>query len=89
MGIIKVNVADDVESAFRRIAMRKFGYRKGALSIAVSRAIYDWAMMNSELEKVDDPVGAIFGMLRGTRKSSVELQHEAGGILSRKYAHRR
>ncbi len=88
MGSIKVNVSDDVEKRFRMLAMRLFGYGKGALSVAAEKAFSEWVARVSEVLEVvgflDDPVDAIYGMLSHVKKSGVELQHEARKIRARK-----
>jgi len=88
MGSIKVNISDDVEKRFRMLAMRLYGYSKGALSIAAEKALNEWVARISEAIEVvgllDDPVEAIYGMLSHVKKSGVELQHEARKIRTKK-----
>jgi len=70
----------EIENAFRKVAMQRYGYSKGAIRNAVSEAIYYWLRANSssKLKKLDDPVGAIRDCLKGkTSQTSVELQHAA------------
>nr|MDO8043851.1 hypothetical protein [Candidatus Baldrarchaeota archaeon] len=52
MGSIKVNVSDDVEKRFRMLAMRLFGYGKGALSVAAEKAFSEWVARVSEVLEV-------------------------------------
>lgn len=90
MGELKVKLSDETEAAFRKSAMETFGYSKGSLSEAAEQAIKAWAGKPVEAEKMADPVGAIAGMLKHVKKSSVELQHEIGEIRRARYhAHRR
>lgn len=51
MGSIKVNVDDKVERQFRRAAMQKFGYGKGALSEAAEAAFVRWSANFTEGSK--------------------------------------
>lgn len=79
---LKIQLGKEIEVRFRKAAMKRFGYGKGALSKAAQEAILRWL---SEVEKEDfefkgDPVEAIDGLLRGVDLSSVELQHEAKRI---------
>ncbi len=82
MGSVKIIIDDGVEEGFRRAAMRRFGYGKGALSRAAEAALADWTKDANEPagDVVADPVAAIEGLLKHTRKTSVELQHEAATI---------
>ena len=83
MGAIKVVIEDDVERRFRRVAMSRYGYGKGALSEAAEAALSEWSSNeDTEVEVPDfgDPVTAIEGLLRHVGASSVELQHEATKI---------
>jgi len=90
MGAVKIIISDNVEMQFRRVAMKKFGYGKGALSEAADEALEEWSVREDNehaessreyitgLEK--DPVGAIEGLLKKETKkrpTSVDLQHEA------------
>jgi len=49
VGSIKVNVSDDVEKRFRMLAIRLFGYGKGALSVAAEKAFSEWVARVSEV----------------------------------------
>jgi len=46
MGDIRGVIASNTEDAFRKIAMKKFGYRKGSLSQALEEAICQWIELN-------------------------------------------
>ncbi len=87
MGVIKVKVPDNVEEAFRKLAMRRFGYRKGAMSEAAKEAMGQWSISNKE--NVKNPFAKLRGILKHVKKSSVELQHDAWEGVARKYARRR
>ena len=68
--------------------------KKGALSEAAESALQQWSseqmLLFKDLEKIDDPVKAVSGMLSHVKKDSVTLQHEIGKILSDKHVrHRR
>ena len=89
MGEIKISLSDSIEEVFRKIAMKRFGYRKGAFSMAAEEAINNWTFSLVEEEKLEDPVNAITGLMKNVKKKSVELQHEVGNILREKYVNRR
>ena len=88
---IEVQVSEETERKFREAAMRRFGYGKGALSMAAERALSDWARkethVQSLLADIDDPVDAIEGLLAHVRKGSVKLQHEATKIRAKRALH--
>lgn len=76
--VIRVNVNERLERKFRELAMRKFGFGKGALSRAAEEALSLW-VSSVEGEKIifeDDPVEAIDGLLSDVKVDSVELQHK-------------
>ena len=90
MGYIKVQVSDQVEKKFRKAAMKKFGYAKGALSSAAEKALLEWSDKETAREEVSriihdagisSIVSEIEGVLKHVKgKTSVELQHEANKI---------
>jgi len=53
MGDIRGVISANIENRFRKIAMKKFGYRKGSLSQALEEAICQWIesnKINGEIE---------------------------------------
>jgi hypothetical protein len=92
MGNLKVIISDAVERRFRRVAMKRYGNSKGALSEAAEAALNDWSTKedndDGEVNILpgfeQDPVGAIEGLLKNVRAKSVELQHEARRIRVKK-----
>lgn len=84
---IEVIIDDKIEKRFRRAAMRRFGYGRGALSEAAEAAFAEWSSKEDVDDigsvEMDDPVAAIEGLLKHVTKSSVELQHEASKIRVR------
>ncbi len=88
MGTMKVIIDDKVEMEFRRVAMRKFRYGRGALSEAAEAAFEEWTSkedVDENLTKnMEDPVAAIEGLLKHVKESSVHLQHEAPRIRARR-----
>lgn len=94
MGSLKVSIPDELEMRFRRAAMERFGYSKGALSEAAQVAFAKFAepreRYSKEIAALGDPIKAISGLLKHVKKSSVEIQHDIGKIRSERYArHRR
>ena len=66
---------------FREKAMKKFGYRKGALSEALEEAVTLWLIRETSTStKITNPTFQIRGILSEIKETSVELQHE-GTIL--------
>ncbi|MEM3881035.1 MAG: hypothetical protein QXD19_04740 [Candidatus Bathyarchaeia archaeon] len=75
---LRVQISKHLEQKFRELAMKKFGYTKGALSKAAEEALTQWTLTQQE-EKLsfnNDPVEAIDGLLSEISTSSVALQHE-------------
>lgn len=85
---VKAYVRDEVEKKFRRLAMAVYGYGRGSLSKAAEEAFERWTAEHEallrEIDVPEDPVEAIAGMLKGLKKTGVELQHEARSLRARK-----
>lgn len=79
---LKIDLNKELEKKFRVLAMKKYGYSKGAIKKALESAIEKWireALLTKSETKVKDPVAMMEGLLielKG-KKTSVELQHEA------------
>ena len=90
MGEMKIKISDATEKAFRKLAMQRFGYQKGALSEAAEEAIETWAVSYDEKEEDgSNPIEAISGLLKHVKKGSVELQHGAWNFINKKYLKKR
>lgn len=93
MGIVKVDVDDEVEKTFRKAAMQRFGYGRGSLSEAAEHALKDWSKRQADYtDDIENPVKIIKGILKHVKKTSVELQHDASKIRAErweKHAHNR
>jgi hypothetical protein len=95
MGAVKILLPDEVEHAFRVRAMEEYGYTKGALSEAAAEALRRWLAERAPVAKlareegITDPVETLRGLMRGVKKGSVELQHEASRLRAVRYAARR
>jgi hypothetical protein len=76
---IRIILDKELEKRFRELAMKKFGYSKGAISRAAQEAIAMWiSRAESEVFKLEeDPIEAIDGLLSDVRLDAVELQHKA------------
>jgi hypothetical protein len=84
---IRIQLPAELEKMFRRMAMRRFGYKKGAISKAAEEAIRNWLSVQLQLEKREfegDPVKAIIGLLSDIKIDSVKLQHLANKIWVKK-----
>jgi len=51
MGVLKVNIEEELLRKFKEEAMKRFGYTKGALSIAAREALKKWLESDIEKEK--------------------------------------
>jgi len=89
MGEMKIIIEDEIEQSFRHSAMKEFGFTRGSISNAAEQAIKEWVERHERIQKIDDPVEAISGMLKHVKKNSVELQHESSKIRSQRYVNRR
>ena len=80
--VLKVNIDEKLELRFKELAMKKFGYSKGALSRALEEAIIKWISDTESEECVfeGDPVEAIDSLLAEIDIDSVELQHRIKDI---------
>jgi len=76
---LRIQIDERLEREFRRLAMQRFGYGKGALSRAAEEAIMDWVskVKGAEVPFEGDPVEAIDGLLSDIDIDAVELQHQA------------
>ncbi|MDK6028836.1 hypothetical protein QPL79_05615 [Ignisphaera sp. 4213-co] len=80
--MIRAKIDDRLELKFRELAMKRFGYSKGAISKAVEEAILMWIKF-VERESIvfeGDPVEVIDGILSEIDMDSVELQHKIKDI---------
>ena len=76
---------DDLERAFRKAAMKRFGFRKGAMSEAAREAIEGWSIEGEAGDKNEDFWDSLEGCMKHVKKSSVELQHEAWKSVTDNY----
>ena len=51
MGVLKVNIEEELLRKFKEEAMKRFGYTKGALTIAAKEALKKWLESDIEKEK--------------------------------------
>ncbi|GEM_PF-590903 len=78
--MLRAKIDKRLEQRFREIAMKRFGYTKGALSRAMEEAILVWLSAVEKEEEIEfegDPVDAIDGLLSDVDMDSVQLQHKA------------
>jgi len=84
---MKIYLPEELEKRFKKMSMDTYGYGRGSISKAATEAIRRWTTEREEISKFEipeDPIGAIRGMLKHVKKSSVELQHEASKIRARR-----
>lgn len=86
MGELKIKLPDELEKVFRKLAMKRYGYIKGAMSAAAKEAIGVWTKLEEggELTK-EDLWDELEGAMKHVKKSSVQLQHEAWSYMTDKY----
>lgn len=80
--MLRGQLGEKLERKFRELAMRRFGYGKGALTKALEEAVGRWvlAVEGEQFSFERDPVEAIDGLLSDLDVNAVKLQHEAGKI---------
>lgn len=80
--VLRAQIDAKLERKFRELAMRRFGYGKGALSRAMEEAVIRWISIveGERLSFEDDPVEAIDGLLSDVELDAVELQHKVKGL---------
>jgi len=80
--MLRAKIDEKLERRFRELAMKRFGYGKGALSRAAEEAILRWISMveKEEVGFEGDPVEAIDGLLSDFDVDSVKLQHKIKGL---------
>jgi len=88
MGQIKIVLPDGVEQAFRKAAMERFMYQKGAVSRAAKIAIEQWSKNHNEGRRKEVNWTILRGVLKHVKKTSVELQHEAWDSIVKKNVNR-
>lgn len=76
--VLRAQIDVKLERKFRELAMKRFGYGKGALSRAMEEAVIRWiSIVEGERQGFEgDPVEAIDGLLSDVELDAVELQHE-------------
>lgn len=96
MAVLKVNISSELGKKFREIAMKKYGYTKGALSAAAQKALANWTLKNEKMEKtkevvkrhIKNPVEELEGMLAHVKgRTSEQLQNEALDIWAEEVLH--
>lgn len=98
MAVLKVNISSELGKKFREIAMKKYGYTRGALSTAAQTALAGWTLKTEKTEKakevmrghIKNPVDELEGMLAHVKgKTSEQLQNEALDIWAEEALHYR
>lgn len=87
--VLKFEFESGFEQRFREAAMKRYGFAKGSLKKATQEALGSWVSQHSgRIPKEENPFALVEGILvrlKG-RKSSVQLQHEAGELWSARYS---
>ena len=80
--VIRIQLDPVIDEAFRKKAMEKFGYRKGAIKEAAVESINLWLSHEwKDFPKIEHPTSAIKGLLKSVTESSVDLQHLASSLF--------
>jgi hypothetical protein len=79
---IRITLSEEEEQEFRKLAMRLYGYRKGALTNAARDALLEWMRRSQASTPVKEPTKSLRGLLQKVSLSSVELQHEATKLFT-------
>jgi len=75
---LRLQVSEKIERKFREVAMKKYGYGKGALSKAAEEALQRWISVEQAFSEFEgDPVEAVDGIIEDLKLHSVRLQHSA------------
>jgi hypothetical protein len=82
---LRLQIKKELEAKFREAAMRRFGFKKGALSRATEEAIERWLFSLEEVKFEGEPVDVIDGLLSDLKMDSVELQHLAKRLWIEKH----
>jgi len=82
---LRLQIKKELEAKFREAAMRRFGFKKGALSRATEEAIERWLFSLEEVKFEGEPVDVIDGLLSDLKMDSVELQHLAKKLWVEKH----
>ncbi len=78
METLKVQLQKEKAQRVREIAMRRFGFSKGAITKGMQEALDDWMKKNQEKANPVVPDWSdIRGALKDIKMTSVELQHKA------------
>ena len=78
--VLKVDFGNELELKFREMAMKKYGFSKGALQKASRNAIEQWLKAEEKVPAtIENPLSKLKGILKHLKGkyTSVELQHEA------------
>jgi alanine dehydrogenase len=86
--VLKIKLPKKLEREFRKDAMMIFGYQKGSLALAAQKALTDWVrsveLMEEAKKELKDPIESMDGLLKNINIDSVELQHLAKKLWTRK-----
>ncbi|RLE86739.1 MAG: hypothetical protein DRN04_19070 [Thermoprotei archaeon] len=84
--MIRAKIDKKLEMRFRELAMKRFGYCKGALTKAIEEAIIKWIAFaeKEEITFEGDPIETIDGILSDIKIDSVELQHRIKDLWTSK-----
>jgi len=71
MGVVKVSIEEELLKKFREEALKKFGYTKGALSIAAREAFKKWLEFDTnkgkKVEEFSKALEEVVGVWKGEK----------------------
>lgn len=83
MGELKIKISDEIERKFREYALKRYGYRKGALSVAAEKALVE-VVKKPEAEMRGDLFLKSAGRWKDTRTKGATISKETFGIWKMK-----
>ncbi len=77
MGTITINIKDDAEKIFRKMAYQLYGKKKGTLGKALTEAILDWSKKKVYLDRCLDLLdkGIDMGSLKYKSRDELHGRH--------------
>ncbi|MBI5066218.1 hypothetical protein HZA97_08335 [Candidatus Woesearchaeota archaeon] len=85
--VLKLKLEKEFEQRFREMAMRKYGFSRGAIKKASTDAVKNWMkeQYKPESTNFDDLLNSLRGVMKHLKGkyTSVELQHETAKLWAK------
>ena len=85
METLRAQTTREKAQKVREEAMKRFGYSKGSISMAVNEALDAWIKKPSKKKQKKVDWSDLRGVLKDVKMSSVELQHKAFLLREKHY----